>query len=165
MRCPSCGNEVEPTRFCPECGERLEAESAPRRRFVTALFCDVVGSTELGERTDPEVLQATLDAYFAAMRSAIERHGGEVEKFIGDAVVGVFGINAAREDDVIRAARAALEMREAAGALTLDGEALEVRIAIDAGEVYAGVAAAREGRITGDVFNTAARLQSAGSPG
>src|SRR6185436_15281023 len=84
MRCPSCGNEVEPSRFCPECGERLEQRELPRRRFVTALFCDVVGSTELGERTDPEALQATLDAYFAAMRSAIERHGGEVEKFIGD---------------------------------------------------------------------------------
>ena len=165
MRCPSCGNEVEPSRFCPECGERLEAESAPRRRFVTALFCDLVGSTELGERVDPEALRATFDAYFAAMRAAIERHGGEVEKFIGDAVVGVFGITTAHEDDVVRAARAGLEMRDAADALILNGEALQVRIAIDAGEVFADVAAAREGRIAGDVFNTAARLQSAGSPG
>ncbi len=165
MRCPSCGNEVERSRFCPECGERLEAESAPRRRFVAALFCDLVGSTELGERTDPEVLRTTMDAYYGTMRSAIERHGGEVEKFIGDAVVGVFGITTAHEDDVVRAVRAALEMRDAAGALTADGEALQVRIAIDAGEVFADVAAAREGRIAGDVFNTAARLQSAGSPG
>jgi class 3 adenylate cyclase len=165
MRCPSCGSEIQPARFCPECGERLEAATDPTRRFVTALFCDLVGSTELAERTDPEVLRATVDAYFSAMRTAIERHGGVVEKFIGDAVVGVFGIPTTHEDDVVRAARAALEMRGAAGELAVDGEALRVRIAIDAGEVFADVVAAREGRIAGDVFNTAARLQSAGSPG
>jgi class 3 adenylate cyclase len=165
MRCPSCGAEVERSRFCPECGERLKPQSAPKRRFVTALFCDLVGSTELGERTDPEVLRATLDAYFAAMRSAIERHGGEVEKFIGDAVVGVFGVPRTHEDDVVRAVRAALEMRDAAGALEVDGKALRVRVAIDAGEVFADVAAAREGRIAGDVFNTAARLQATAAPG
>ncbi len=108
---------------------------------------------------------STLDAYFAAMRSAIERHGGEVEKFIGDAVVGVFGVPTMHEDDVVRAARAALEMRDAAGAIEVGGRPLAVRIAIDAGEAFADVAAAREGRIAGDVFNTAARLQSAGAPG
>src|SRR5881397_582489 len=107
MRCLSCGAEVERSQFCPECGERLEPQSAPRRRFVTALFCDLVGSTELGERVDPEALRTTLDAYYATMRAAIERHGGEVEKFIGDAVVGVFGVPTTHEDDVVRAVRAA----------------------------------------------------------
>jgi class 3 adenylate cyclase len=164
MRCPSCGSEAEGARFCPQCGERLDQQT-PRRRLVTALFCDLVGSTELAERVDPEVLRSTLDSYFAAMRSSIERHGGEVEKFIGDAVVGVFGVPSTHEDDVARASRAALEMREAAGAIEVEGKALRVRIAIDAGEVIAGLAAAREGRIAGDVFNTAARLQSSGAPG
>jgi class 3 adenylate cyclase len=165
MRCLSCGVEAERARFCPECGERLEPAGPPRRRLVTALFCDLVGSTEIGERLDPEVLRSTFDAYFAAMRSPIERHGGEVEKFIGDAVVGVFGVPTTHEDDVVRAVRAALEMRDAARRIEVGGGALGVRIGIDAGEAFADVIAAREGRISGDVFNTAARLHSAGSAG
>jgi class 3 adenylate cyclase len=136
---------------------------------VTALLCDLVGSTELAERIDPEALRKVLDRYFSAMRSAIERHGGTVEKFIGDAVVGSFGVPVAHEDDTLRAVRAGLEMRSAADdldrELRADGVRVRVRIGIDAGEAFADEAAAVEGRIAGDVFNTAARIQSAAEPG
>jgi class 3 adenylate cyclase len=131
---------------------------------VAALFCDLVGSTDLAERTDPEVLRRILDGYFGAMRASIERHGGTVEKFIGDAVVGAFGIPTSHEDDTLRAIRAALEMRRAADDLdrTIGGvdARIQVRIAIDVGETFADDGAAVEGRIAGDAFNTAARLQS-----
>jgi class 3 adenylate cyclase len=133
------------------------------------LFCDLVGSTELGERLDAEVLRKVLDRYFDAMRAAIQRHGGRVEKFIGDAVVGTFGVPEAHEDDTLRAVRAALEMRAAAA--ELDDEIddpdvrIRVRIAIDCGESFADEAAATQGRISGEVFNTAARLQAAAEPG
>ena len=136
---------------------------------MAALFCDLVGSTEIAERTDPEVLRGIMARYFAAMRVSIERHGGTVEKFIGDAVVGTFGIPTSHEDDTLRAVRAALEMRRAAA--DLDREIggpdvrIQVRIAIDAGETFADDGAAIEGRIAGDVFNTAARLQSTAGVG
>ena len=150
-------------------GRRLVAPGEIRRRLITALFCDLVGSTELGERLDAELLRKVLDRYFHAMRAAIQHHGGTVEKFIGDAVVGAFGVPEAHEDDALRAVRAALEMREAAA--ELDGEIddpdirILVRIAIDCGEAFADEAAAIQGRIAADVFNTAARLQSAAEPG
>jgi len=136
--------------------------------LITALFCDLVGSTELAERLDPELLRKVLDRYFDAMRAAIQRHGGTVEKFIGDAVVGAFGVPEAHEDDALRAVRAALEMREAAAELDreLDDPDVRVlvRIAISSGEAFADEAAAAQGRIAGDVFNTAARLESAAEP-
>ena len=136
---------------------------------MAALFCDLVGSTELAERTDPEVLRRILDRYFETMRAAIERHGGTVEKFIGDAVVGAFGIPISHEDDALRAVRAALEMRRAADDLDREmggrDARIQVRIAIDAGETFADEGAAIEGRVAGDVFNTAARLQSAADVG
>ena len=144
-------------------GARRRGSRSPT--VVTALFCDLVGSTELAERLDPEALRKTLDAYFAVVRAAIERHGGVVEKFIGDAVVGVFGVPAAHEDDPVRAVRAALEMREEAARVSVDDEPVRVRIAIDAGEAFGDGSAAVEGRIGGDVFNTAARLQSAADAG
>jgi class 3 adenylate cyclase len=136
---------------------------------VVALFCDLVGSTALAERMDPEVLRRILEGYFGAMRASIERHGGTVEKFIGDAVVGVFGIPTSHEDDALRAVRAALEMRRAADDLDremggIDAQ-IQVRIAIDAGEAFADDGAAVEGRIAGDAFNTAARLQSTADVG
>ena len=164
--CASCGaSNPDPARFCNACGGRLgAAEGSPRRRIVAALFCDLVGSTDLAERTDPEVLRRILDRYFGAMRASIERHGGTVEKFIGDAVVGAFGIPTSHEDDTLRAVRAALEMRRAADDLDRDlggvDARIQVRIAIDAGETFADDSAAVEGRIAGDAFNTAARLQS-----
>jgi class 3 adenylate cyclase/tetratricopeptide (TPR) repeat protein len=168
--CFSCGHENPlEQKFCGECGARLVAPGEIRRRLITALFCDLVGSTELGERLDAELLRKVLDRYFHAMRAAIQHHGGTVEKFIGDAVVGAFGVPEAHEDDALRAVRAALEMREAAA--ELDGEIddpdirILVRIAIDCGEAFADEAAATEGRIAADVFNTAARLQAAAEPG
>ncbi len=116
--CSSCGTEnPEGSKFCNQCGTTLSAPGETRRRLVTALFCDLVGSTELGERLDPEILRKVLDRYFDAMRAAIQRHGGTVEKFIGDAVVGAFGVPEAHEDDTLRAVRAALEMRAAAAEL------------------------------------------------
>ncbi|HVF08081.1 MAG TPA: adenylate/guanylate cyclase domain-containing protein, partial [Actinomycetota bacterium] len=106
--CQACGaSNPDPAMFCNACGERLTArEASPRRRIVAALFCDLVGSTELAERTDPEVLRRILDRYFETMRTSVERHGGTVEKFIGDAVVGAFGIPISHEDDALRAVRA-----------------------------------------------------------
>ena len=167
--CSSCGSEnLLEQKFCGECGEGLAAPGETRRRLVTALFCDLVGSTELAERLDPEVLRKVLDRYFDAMRAAIHRHGGTVEKFIGDAVVGAFGVLEAHEDDALRAVRAALEMQGAAAELDaeLDDPAIRilVRIAIDCGEAFADLDAAIQGRIAGDVFNTAARLQAAAEP-
>src|SRR5918911_3985106 len=113
--CVSCGRENrEGARFCDECGAPLArlAAAAEARKPVTILFCDVVGSTELGERVDPEVLRATMRRYFDAAQAVIERHGGTVEKFIGDAVMAVFGVPRVHEDDALRALRAADEMRE-----------------------------------------------------
>jgi class 3 adenylate cyclase len=113
--CPSCGIEnPDGAKFCNGCGTPLGASVASRelRKTVTALFCDLVGSTELGEKHDPEVLRPILDRYFTEMRAAVERHGGRVEKFIGDAVVAIFGVPVAHEDDGIRAVRAAVEMQE-----------------------------------------------------
>jgi class 3 adenylate cyclase/tetratricopeptide (TPR) repeat protein len=168
--CAGCGTiNVEAAKFCNGCGERLAALPEPRRRFVTALFCDLVGSTGLGQRLDAEPLRRLLDRYFGVMAAAIERHGGTVEKFIGDAVVGTFGIPVAHEDDAFRAVRAALEMVEASGELEAEltdpGLRTQVRIAINSGEVFADEGAAKRGSIGGDVYNTAARLQSAAHPG
>ena len=170
LTCLSCGHENPlEQKFCGECGAGLVAPGETRRRLITALFCDLVGSTELGERLDAELLRRVLDRYFDAMRAAIERHGGTVEKFIGDAVVGAFGVPEAHEDDALRAVRAALEMRAAAAELDggIDDAEIRmlVRIAIDCGEAFADAAAATEGRIVADAFNTAARLQAAAAPG
>src|SRR4029453_9449734 len=112
--CPACGEEnSERARFCQACGSALTSEISPggSRKTVTVLFCDLVDSTRLGERLDPETLRLVLDRYFAEMRGAVDRHGGTVEKFIGDAVLAVFGIPRVHEDDALRAVRAADEMR------------------------------------------------------
>ena len=114
--CPNCGQET-PEGFprCANCGAPLEATPAPReqRKTVTVLFCDVTGSTALGESTDPEALRALLARYFERMKGIVEAHGGTVEKFIGDAVMAVFGVPQVHEDDALRACRAAVEMRDA----------------------------------------------------
>src|SRR6184192_2017533 len=111
-----------------------------QRKVVTVLFCDVVGSTSLGERRDPEVLRTLLARYFEHMKEAVERHGGTVEKFIGDAVMAVFGIPVVHEDDALRACRAAHEMGRALSALNEDlerewGVRLAMRIGVNTGEV------------------------------
>ena len=121
------------------------------------LFCDVVGSTALGELSDPEALRALLARYFEGMSGVVERHGGSVEKFIGDAVVAVFGVPVVHEDDALRACRAALEMREAFAGLGFEG-----RIGVGTGEVVTGT---KERLATGDALNVAARLQQAAKPG
>ena len=164
--CPSCAHQnPEGQKFCGECGALLGAPAPARetRKTVTALFCDLVGSTSLGETHDPEVLRPLLHAYFEEMRAAIERHGGRVEKYIGDAVAAVFGLPLAHEDDALRAVRAAVEMQERlAGLNGRSAIALECRIGVNTGEVL--VPAGGEPLI-GDAMNTAARLQTAAEPG
>ena len=116
----ACGTENPATlKFCGECGGRLAPLSPPRdvRKTVTVLFSDIVASTALGERLDPESLRAVMTGYFAAMQAVLERHGGTVEKFIGDAIMAVFGIPVLHEDDALRAVRAAGEMRTALATL------------------------------------------------
>ena len=113
--CASCGHESESAfRFCPECAAPVVAAPAGReqRKTVTILFCDVTGSTSLGEKLDPESLRALLARYFERMKGIVESHGGTVEKFIGDAVMAVFGVPVLHEDDALRAVRAAVEMRD-----------------------------------------------------
>jgi class 3 adenylate cyclase/tetratricopeptide (TPR) repeat protein len=158
--CPSCGHQNnERAKFCEECGAALEAAPAPReqRKTVTALFCDVTGSTALGESTDPEALRALLARYFERMKGILEAHGGTVEKFIGDAVMAVFGVPQVHEDDALRACRAAVEMRDALPDLDL-----QARIGLNTGEVVAGT---EERLATGDAVNVAARLEQAAQPG
>ena len=133
------------------------------------MFADLAGSTSLGERLDPEALREVQTRYFDAMRGPLERHGGSVEKYIGDAVMAVFGVPVLHEDDALRAVRAAVEMRDAMASLNARlerdlGIALVVRIGVNTGEVAAG-AAAEHGMVAGDAVNTAARLQSAAPPG
>ena len=114
--CSSCGRESEGDfSFCPYCAAPLRSVPASReqRKTVTVLFCDVTGSTALGESVDPEAVRALLARYFERMKAILESHGGTVEKFIGDAVMAVFGVPVVHEDDALRAVRAAAEMREA----------------------------------------------------
>jgi class 3 adenylate cyclase/tetratricopeptide (TPR) repeat protein len=127
------------------------------RKTVTVFFADLVGSTALGERTDPEVLQELMARYHAELRHILERHGGTVEKFVGDAAMAVFGIPEVHEDDALRAIRAAVEIREATAA-----RGLEVRIGVNTGEV---VAAEGETLVTGDPVNVAARLEQSAAAG
>src|SRR5579862_5705811 len=164
--CARCGGESPAGfRFCGACGAPLD-EAAPvrqARKVVTALFCDVTGSTALGEQLDPEVLRGTLSRYFAVMREVIERHGGTVEKFIGDAVMAVFGIPRVHEDDALRAVRAAAEIRERLPAIAEEvGVALSFRTGVNTGPVLMG---AGENLAIGDAVNVAARLEQAAEPG
>ena len=159
--CASCGhvNTSEGAKFCGECGSSLAAVPAgakEQRKTVTVLFCDVVGSTALGETLDPERLRVLLARYFERMKAIVESHGGSVEKFIGDAVMAVFGVPVAHEDDAMRACRAAVEMREAFPELGVQG-----RIGVTTGEVVTGT---EERLATGDAVNVAARFQQAASP-
>ncbi len=160
MICVRCGAE-NPARakYCLECGAQLAAAEPALevRKTVTVVFCDVTGSTALGESTDPETVRALLARYFDRMRGIIEAHGGAVEKFIGDAVMAVFGVPVLHEDDALRAVRAALEMRDA-----LPDLGVQARIGVNTGEVVTGTA---ERLATGDAVNVAARLEHAAPPG
>jgi class 3 adenylate cyclase/tetratricopeptide (TPR) repeat protein len=158
--CASCGQEnPEGFKFCGNCGAPLETPAAPRevRKVVTIVFCDLTGSTALGDRTDPEALRATMRGYYEEMRTILERHGGTVEKFVGDAVMAVFGVPVSHEDDATRAVRAAWEMREAVTSL-----GLQARIGVNTGEVVAGEG---DTLVTGDAVNVAARLEQAAETG
>ncbi len=159
--CANCGtdNPAE-ARFCMSCAAPLATPEVAResRKVVTVLFCDLVGSTALGESTDPEALRARMRRYFEDLRVIIERHGGTVEKFAGDAVMAVFGIPVSHEDDALRAVRAAWEMRAAIAA-----HGLEARIGINTGEVVVG--GEGETLVTGDAVNVAARLEQAAPSG
>jgi len=156
MICASCGAENrEEARFCDVCGAAL-AVAPPReqRKTVTVLFCDVSGSTAFAESRDPEAVRAVMTRYFEVARAAIERHGGTVEKFIGDAVMAVFGVPVVREDDALRAVRAAQELR--------DGVDIPIRIGVNTGEVVTG---SGDSLVTGDAVNVAARLEQAAGTG
>src|SRR5438874_2345943 len=112
-RCAACGHvSADPFRFCPECGVPPADEPREERKVVTILFCDVVGSTNLGERLDPESVRRVLARFFETVRDVVERHGGSVEKFIGDAVMAVFGVPVVHEDDALRAVRTAAALQE-----------------------------------------------------
>jgi class 3 adenylate cyclase/tetratricopeptide (TPR) repeat protein len=140
------------------------------RKTVTVVFADVTGSTALGERLDPESMRGVMSRYFDEMRAAVERHGGTVEKFIGDAVMAVFGVPVVHEDDALRAVLAAEGMREVLGTLNVElerdwGARLEIRVGINTGEVVAGDPSSGQSFVTGDTVNVAARLEQAAEPG
>ena len=155
--CAGCGKESEEEfAFCPHCGIRLTVERI-QRKIVTVLFCDVVDSTASGESVDAETTRSLLAHFFVRMRGIIEAHGGVVDKFIGDAVMAVFGVPVAHEDDALRAVRAASEMRAALPELKL-----LARIGINTGEAVTETA---ERLVTGDAVNVAARLEQVAAPG
>jgi class 3 adenylate cyclase/tetratricopeptide (TPR) repeat protein len=157
--CAQCGHEnADDARFCNACAAPLAAVSrASVRKTVTVLFCDLVGSTALGERADPELLRELMAGYHAQLRTILERHGGTVEKFIGDAAMAVFGVPQVHEDDALRAVRAAREIGDAVTRLEL-----RARVGVNTGAVVAGEG---ETLVTGDAVNVAARLEEAASPG
>jgi class 3 adenylate cyclase/tetratricopeptide (TPR) repeat protein len=164
VTCPNCGREnPDDARFCSACGASLEPKEAPReeRKVVSVLFADLVGFTGRAEQMDPEDVRALLSPYYAHVRSELERYGGTVEKFIGDAVMALFGAPVAHEDDPERAVRAALTIRD--WIREQEGD-LQLRIAVTTGEALVALGARPsegEGMASGDVVNTAARLQAA----
>ncbi len=171
--CPACRLEnPDGAHFCMSCGASLSPERSAleTRKTVTVVFSDVVGSTALGERLDPELVRSVMGRYFDEMRTVLERHGGTVEKFIGDAIMAVFGIPVLHEDDALRAVRAAVEMRARLSALNAEltqgrGITLASRIGVNTGEVVAGDPSSGQRLVTGDAVNVAARLEQAAAPG
>jgi class 3 adenylate cyclase/tetratricopeptide (TPR) repeat protein len=182
--CPSCGTANPPgTKFCGECGTPLtDADSGARktpepsvaagpsgvvaeRRLVTVLFGDLVGSTTLAEDRDPEETRNLLNRYFDTAAEVIGRYGGTVEKFIGDAVMAVWGVPVAHEDDAERAVRAALDLLDSVSTITDSGQPLQMRAAVLTGEAAATAGATGQGIVAGDLVNTAARLQGTAPPG
>ncbi|MDP9256390.1 MAG: AAA family ATPase, partial [Actinomycetota bacterium] len=172
--CPACGAESRAdSRFCPSCGAAL-GEPAPAegeaRKIVTIVFSDVASSMRLGEMLDAESLRRVMSRYFEAMRAVLERHGGVVEKYIGDAVMCVFGVPRLHEDDALRAVRAAVEMREDLVRLNEElarsaGVKLVTRTGVNTGEVVAGDIDSAQAFVAGDAVNVASRLETAAGPG
>jgi class 3 adenylate cyclase len=168
--CPSCGHANPDTnKFCGECATPLQARPSPpaeERKVVTVLFCDLVGFTAASDAADPEDVRARIGPYHRLLRAEIERYGGTLEKFIGDAAMAVFGAPIAHEDDAERAVRSGLRILEAIEGLNQDDPSLDlkVKIGINTGEAVVALGArtmAGEGMVTGDVVNTASRLQGA----
>jgi class 3 adenylate cyclase len=165
--CTNCG-EQNPggARFCSNCGKPLSAlvERHEARKVVTIVFCDVADSTGLAERLDPEVVRVVMSRYFEAMSGVLERHGGTIEKFIGDAVMAVFGVPTLREDDALRAVAAAAEMGAAREALNDElerewGVRIATRTGVNTGQVLAGDPSRGDSFVSGDAVNLAARLE------
>jgi class 3 adenylate cyclase/tetratricopeptide (TPR) repeat protein len=173
--CPNCGAANEPdVKFCGECGSRLEGEAvaaraapAAERRLVSVLFADLVGFTSLSESRDSEQVRELLSRYFDTCRRLIELYGGTVEKFIGDAVMAVWGTPTATEDDAERAVRAALDLVAAVSALgdEVNAPELRARAGVLTGEAAVTLGAEGQGMVAGDLVNTASRVQSAAEPG
>ena len=179
--CPNCGAANQPgEKFCGECATPLAGaaaaapaptgSSAPpvmERRIVSILFADLVGFTTLSESRDPEAVRDLLSRYFDLARDIIDRYGGTLEKFIGDAVMAVWGAPIAREDDAERAVRAALELTDGVAALGAQAgvEGLELRAGVMTGEAAVTIGAVGQGLVAGDLVNTASRLQSVAPPG
>jgi len=180
--CPSCGEPIIPgKRFCRSCGAALAGatSAAPaagagvagspvaERRVCSVLFCDVVGFTPLSEARDPEAVRELLSQYFTVARTVIGRYGGVVEKFIGDAVMAVWGTPVAAEGDAERAVRAALDLVTAVAGLGAEVgvPGLAVRAGVVTGEVAVTLGAVGEGMVAGDAVNTASRVQAAAEPG
>jgi len=168
ITCARCGREnADDARFCSNCGNGLTATSQQTtevRKTVTVLFMDAVGSTVLGEQLDPESLRRVMTRYFGEIRTIVERHGGTVEKYIGDAVMAVFGVPTVHEDDALRAVRAAAEIRERLAELETEierqrGWSVSWRTGINTGEVVAGDAGSGQRFVSGDAVNVAARLE------
>ena len=180
LACQACGSQLDAdARFCKHCGTAVDGAAPPEpsaaapasdreRKVATLLFADIVGFTELGERLDAEVVNRLVSEAFERLAAEVERYGGTVEKFAGDAMLAVFGVPTTHEDDPERAVRAALEMQSVVSEAASAGETLRLRIGIETGEVLADIARSTEDRdlfVTGDAVNTASRLQAAADPG
>jgi len=170
--CAACGHTLDEAAFtfCPWCGTAISASRAIRRKIVTVLFADLVDSTPLGSSLDPEVLASVMTSYWAVARAAVERHGGTVAKYVGDAVLGVFGIPTVHEDDALRAVRAASDLLEEIARLNADlrprlGVQLAVRIGINTGETVITDGKVDVSLMVGDVANVGARLEQKAQPG
>jgi class 3 adenylate cyclase len=159
--CPRCDAPVgDDARFCPSCGASLESVAGAERKLATLVFADLVGSTELAANLDPEEVRARLAPFFETARSTLEEHGGTVEKYVGDAVMAVFGVPRGHGDDPDRAVAAALELTERVASM---GSGLTLRVGVETGEVLA-LDRAGDLSVTGEPVNGAARLQQAAAP-
>src|SRR3954467_8222677 len=184
VTCAQCGSLASGGRFCSECGAVLTPAAAgpspasangpapgaapvSERRIVSLLFADLVGFTPLSESRDPEAVRELLSAYFERARAVVERYGGTVEKFIGDAVFAVWGVPVAREDDAELAVRAGLDLLSAVAALgqEVGADGLQMRVGVTTGQVAVTLGAVGEGMVAGDAVNTASRVQAVASPG
>jgi len=167
MQCPFCGKDVpEAARFCPECGHAL-ATRPDERRLVTVLMADIVGFTTLSETADPEQVKNLVDRTFERLVADVHAFGGELDKIVGDALIAIFGVPVAHEDDPERGVRAALQMQRTLDDLAADkSPKVWLRIGINTGDVLVGaMRAGGDPTVMGDVVNTASRLQTSAPRG